>query len=168
MKDSKLTPRIRETANVLFRIYLALTIACALAYWLAGMSAFDAISHSFSTVSIGGFSTHDQSIGYFDSSAIMSICAFFMVVAGINARPPFPCLARSQTVPLLEDPEADVYLPAAGRHPDHLPLSLLQRHPYGWDESVRQGRFHLISIMTTTGFATDASSATGQPSCRSS
>ena len=92
MKDSKLTPRIRETANVLFRIYLALTIACALAYWLAGMSAFDAISHSFSTVSIGGFSTHDQSIGFFDSSAIMSICAFYGGCR-YQLRPPLPCLA---------------------------------------------------------------------------
>ena len=55
-----------------------------LAYWLAGMSGFDAISHSFSTVSIGGFSTHDASIGFFDSSAIMAICAFFMVISGIN------------------------------------------------------------------------------------
>ena len=63
VKDKKLTPRIKETAKALWYIYLGLTVACALAYWLAGMSAFDAIGHSFSTVAIGGFSTHDQSIG---------------------------------------------------------------------------------------------------------
>jgi len=84
MKDSKITPRITETANVLFKIYVALTAVCALAYWIAGMSLFDAICHSFSTVAIGGFSTHDASIGFFDSGVIMAICTFFMVVSGIN------------------------------------------------------------------------------------
>ena len=64
VKDSKLTPRITETANVLFRIYLALTTTCALGYWVAGMSGFDAICHSFSTVAIGGFSTHDASMAF--------------------------------------------------------------------------------------------------------
>ena len=67
VKDNKLTPRITETAKALWYIYLTMTILCALAYWLAGMSPFDAITHSFSTVSIGGFSTHDASMGYFDS-----------------------------------------------------------------------------------------------------
>ncbi len=69
-KDNKLTPRITETAKALWYIYLTLTLACACAYWLSGMDTFDAISHSFSTVAIGGFSTHDQSIGHFDSLAI--------------------------------------------------------------------------------------------------
>ncbi|MDP7576544.1 MAG: potassium transporter TrkG, partial [Pseudomonadales bacterium] len=70
VKDSKLTPRIKQTAIALWQIYLGLTAACALAYWIAGMSPFDAICHSFSTVSIGGFSTHDASIGYFASPMI--------------------------------------------------------------------------------------------------
>ena len=57
IKDTKLTPRIAETANALFKIYVFLTVVCAIAYWVAGMSWFDALSHSFSTISIGGFST---------------------------------------------------------------------------------------------------------------
>jgi trk system potassium uptake protein TrkH len=65
IKDSKLTPRITETAKALWYIYLTLTVACAAAYWLAGMDVFDAISHSFATIAIGGFSTHDASMGYF-------------------------------------------------------------------------------------------------------
>ena len=84
VKDSKLTPRIKETALALWSIYLGLTVACAIAYWSAGMSAFDAICHSFSTIAIGGFSTHDASIGYFDSWLIEAIAIFFMVLAGIN------------------------------------------------------------------------------------
>ena len=72
-KNNKLTPRISQTAIGLFMVYLVLTIACALAYYLAGMNAFDAIGHSLSTVSIGGFSTHDASMGFFESDAILWI-----------------------------------------------------------------------------------------------
>ena len=84
IKDNKLTPRITETAKALWYIYIGLTAACAFAYWLAGMDGFDAVSHSFSTVSIGGFSTHDASLGYFDSAAIETVAIVFMTLSGIN------------------------------------------------------------------------------------
>jgi len=84
VKDEKLTPRITHTARILWRVYLAITVACALLYWLAGMSPFDAIAHSLSTVSTGGFSTHDQSLGYFDSPAIEAVAIIFMLISGIN------------------------------------------------------------------------------------
>ena len=84
VKDAKLTPRITETAKALWEIYLGLTIACTLAYWIGGMTFFDALTHSFSTVSIGGFSTHDLSFAFFDSTALNYICIVFMLVAGIN------------------------------------------------------------------------------------
>lgn len=83
-KENKLTPRIAETAKALFLIYLTLTVACGISYWLAGMSAFDAIGHSFATVATGGFSTHDASMGYFDSPLINAICIFFMILAAMN------------------------------------------------------------------------------------
>ena len=76
VKDTKLTPRITETAKSLWYIYLTMTIACAFSYYLAGMNSFDAIAHSFSTVSIGGFSTHDQSIGYFNNGLIELVAIF--------------------------------------------------------------------------------------------
>ena len=84
MKEQKIRPRITETAKVLWMIYLSLTLSCALAYWLAGMSVFDAITHSFSTVSIGGFSTHDASIGYFNSPLINGITVLFLLVSACN------------------------------------------------------------------------------------
>ena len=84
VKDSKLTPRIKETALALWSIYMGITVVCGIAYWLAGMTWFDALCHSFSTVAIGGFSTHDASIGYFDSPLIESIAIFFMAISGIN------------------------------------------------------------------------------------
>ena len=84
VKDTKLTPRITETARALWLIYLVLTLACAAAYWIAGMSPFDAICHAFSTVAIGGFSTHDASLGHFASGAIESVAIVFMIISGIN------------------------------------------------------------------------------------
>ena len=81
MNDQKLTPRITETAKALWIIYFGLTVLCAALYWLAGMNTFDAIAHSLSTVSIGGFSTYDESIGHFNSLSIEMVCVFFMIVS---------------------------------------------------------------------------------------
>ena len=75
----RLTPKLRNTAIALWKIYVSLTVLCALGYFLAGMSIFDAVSHSFSTVAIGGFSTHDASIGYFNSSSVEMIAMFLYV-----------------------------------------------------------------------------------------
>tara|TARA_B100001109_G_scaffold54475_2_gene43873 strand:- start:506 stop:1945 length:1440 start_codon:yes stop_codon:yes gene_type:complete len=84
IKDNKLSPRITETAKSLWGVYLILTILCALAYKLAGMDYFDAIGHSFSTVSIGGFSTHNESIGFYSNDTIKIICMFFMFISALN------------------------------------------------------------------------------------
>ncbi|MFT5234734.1 MAG: trk system potassium uptake protein TrkH [Shewanella sp.] len=94
VKDSKMTPRIAETAKALWYIYFALTIACAFAYWVAGMDVFDAICHSFSTIAIGGFSTHDASIGYFDSTAINMVCVVFLLIAALNFSLHFAAFTR--------------------------------------------------------------------------
>ena len=82
--DNPLSMRVKDTAKQYWILYTGLTLLCASAYWLAGMSLFDAVCHSFSTIAIGGFSTHDQSIGYFDSVAIESVAIVFMIVAGLN------------------------------------------------------------------------------------
>ena len=84
VKENRLTPRIAETAKALWYIYLTLTIACALGYWWAGMNVFNAIGHSFSTVAIGGFSTHDASLGFYDSPRIELVAVVFMYLSGIN------------------------------------------------------------------------------------
>ena len=100
MKDNKLTPRIEETAKALWNLYLWITVVCALAYWTAGMTAFDAIGHAFSTVAIGGFSTHDLSIGYYDSPVIEAICMLFMFASGHQFCAALYGLAASQHDPL--------------------------------------------------------------------
>ena len=154
LKDSKLTPRIAETANVLFKIYLTITILCALAYNLAGMSVFDAISHSFSTVAIGGFSTHDESIGFFNSDLIMGICAFFMVVSGLNFALHYLAWHNRRLSFYWADPEARMYVYLLIFGIAVTWLYLYFTGTYDWESSVSLGVFQLVSIMTTTGFTT--------------
>jgi trk system potassium uptake protein TrkH len=84
MKDEKLTPRITETAKNLWYIYVGLNVACTLSFWAAGMSFFDALCHSFATLALGGFSTHDASIGYFNSPVIELVAGFFSLAAAVN------------------------------------------------------------------------------------
>ena len=84
IKDNKISPRIAETAKSLWRVYIGLTIACALLYFFAGMSIFDSVAHSFSTIAIGGFSTYNDSIGHFNSPIIEFVCIIFMLLAALN------------------------------------------------------------------------------------
>lgn len=159
VKDTKLTPRITETAKALFLIYLALTITCMLAYWAAGMTLFDAICHSFSTVAIGGFSTHDASIGYFDNPLIEGICIYFMVVSGLNFALHFHAWYRRSLGHYWRDPEAKMYLSILAVGALITCAYLYFTGTYNGNESIRQGLFHLVSIATTTGFVTDQFSA---------
>ena len=153
MKDSKLTPRITESAKALWYIYLGLTILCMLSYWAAGMSLFDAICHAFSTVAIGGFSTHDASLGHFNSATIEWVAMLFMLIASANFSLHFLAWRHRSIKPYLQDSEyrfliivlisiAVILLTA---------LSVNQVYP-SIGSSIQQGLFHLISITTTTGF----------------
>lgn len=154
VKDSKLTPRITETAKALFLMYLGLTGVCALSYWLAGMSGFDAIGHAFSTVAIGGFSTHDASIGYFDSPLIVTICTFFMVVAGINFALHFLGWNDKSLRHYLQDPECRFYLGWLAIGATITVAYLYFSNTYNFSESLLHGSFEFVSILTTTGFGT--------------
>ena len=110
VKDTKLTPRITETAKSLWYVYLTMTIVCALSYYLAGMNSFDAIAHSFSTVSIGGFSTHNQSIGYFNNNSVELVAIFFMLASGINFSLHFLAFKNANIRSYFGDDELRVYL----------------------------------------------------------
>ncbi len=155
MKDSKLTPRITETAKALWYIYLSLTIACALAYWAAGMSLFDAVSHSFSTVAIGGFSTHDASIGYFDSTTIEMIAVFFMLISGVNFALHYTAWARNSPVIYFADSEFKFYLGTLSLVALVASSALYLTGTYTeWDEAITKGIFQAVSIGTTAGFTT--------------
>ncbi|WP_075184738.1 TrkH family potassium uptake protein [Teredinibacter haidensis] len=153
VKDSKLTPRITETAKALFLIYLSLTVACAAAYWAAGMPPFEAISHSFSTVAIGGFSTHDQSIGYYDSGPVMLVCTFFMILSGVNFALHFFAWQSKGLLHYLRDPEFRFYAAMLMLGIAITTGYLISSHTYDVQTSLLYGLFELVSILTTTGFA---------------
>ncbi len=152
-KDNKLTPRITETAKALWYLYLGITIACATAYFLAGMSLFDAICHSFSTVAIGGFSTHDASIGYFANPAIEAVAIVFMIIAGVNFGLHFMAWNRKNPLLYLRDRELRLYLVALLAVTTVVCWVLIE-HPATTDTPIRDGIFQAVSIATTTGYTT--------------
>lgn len=154
VKDTKLTPRITETAKALILIYLGLTVLCGVSYWLAGMTVFDAICHSFSTVAIGGFSTHDASIGYFDSPAIMVVAIFFMLFSGINFALHFFAWSSRSVRQYIFDPEFRFYFICIALGIFTTIFYLTLTNTYSFSESVLQGTFETVSIVTTTGFGT--------------
>ncbi len=154
MKDSRLTPRITETARGLWLIYTGLSLACLLSYWLAGMSGIDALAHAFATMSLGGFSSHDQSFGYFDSPVIEAVAILFMLVAGMNFATHFTAFRNWSARPYHHDPEAGwfalvvvasclgigLYLWLQGVYPD-------------FPRALRYASFNTVSIATDAGFA---------------
>ena len=154
VKDSKLTPRITETAKALWYIYLGLTTACALAYWGAGMTLFDAICHSFSTIAIGGYSTHDASIGFFNSSLIELIAIVFMFISGINFALHFTAWRSNSWVTYIRDPEFRFYGSLMLLVTLVTIATLYFTDTYGLTDSIIRGLFEVVSIATTTGFAT--------------
>ena len=149
----RLTPKLRNTAIALWKIYLSLTVLCALAYFFSGMSIFDAISHSFSTVAIGGFSTHDSSIGYFNSIPIEMIAMFFMFLAGINFSLHFVAWNNRSLVDYIKDSEFKTYAMVLLSASAIVIIALSLNSEYGsTSETIRHSLFQTISIATTTGF----------------
>jgi len=153
VKDNRLTPRITETAKALWYVYLGLTTACSLAYWAAGMSPFDAICHSFATMATGGFSTHDASLGYFQSPVINGIAIVFMVLAGVNFSLHFMVWQSRSLRNYTRDPEFGAYLAILIVVSICVAVYLYNTGEYGsLPEAILSATFSVVSIMTTTGF----------------
>ncbi|HFD81462.1 MAG TPA: potassium transporter [Gammaproteobacteria bacterium] len=157
MKDNKLTPRITETAKALWYIYLGLTISCALGYWFAGMNLFDAIGHSFSTVAIGGFSTHDLSMGYYQNPAIELVAVAFMLLAGINFSLHFVAWRSMNPLTYFRDSEFRAYITVLGVAAAVSVIYLYLSDTFSdFGDALHHGVFQAVSIGTTTGFTTAA------------
>ncbi|NCF26403.1 MAG: potassium transporter [Gammaproteobacteria bacterium] len=155
MKDNKLTPRITETAKALWYIYLGLTILCAGAYWFAGMTPFDAVTHSFSTIAIGGFSTHDASLGYFNNPLVEAVAVVFMTMAGINFAIHFLAWRSRSPRPYFGDTELKTYIGLLVCISAVTSLYLFYSGAFpSFASAVRYGVFQSVSISTTTGFTT--------------
>ena len=151
MNDQKLTPRIKETAQALWLIYLLLTIFCSVFYFFAGMNAFDAISHSLSTVSIGGFSTYNNSIGHFDNGLIETVCIIFMLLSALSFTLHYFAFYMKKPLKYLHDPELRFFISIMACI---FLLSTLINYFSNFEQaSIRELLFHSVSIVTTTGFS---------------
>ena len=155
VKDNKMTPRIADTAKHLWYIYLSLTIACAGAYWLAGMNLFDAICHAFSTVAIGGFSNHDASLGYFNSPLVNIVCTVFLLIAALNFSLHYAAVSSRSVKGYFKDPEFKAFFFIQATL---ILICFLVLVLSGFYESAEtaldQAMIQAVSISTTAGFAT--------------
>ena len=154
MKDAQLTPRMAHTAKGLWAVYAAITLACALAYKWAGMDWFDAVMHSFATMGLGGFSSHDASFGHWNSPAIEAVAIFFMLLAGINFATHFLAVHGRSFKPYQHDPEIGWYLTIVLGSIIGIAiyLEVLDVYP-DFATALRFAAFNVVSIATTTGFA---------------
>jgi len=153
MKDIKLAPRIAETAKGLWLVYAGMTLACVLVFKAVGMSWFDAVVHSFTTLSLGGFSSHDASFAHFNSPAIEAVAILFMMIGGINFGTHFLAFRKLSLAPYRSDPETRAYLALLGISVLGIAYFLLANHVYpSFWTALRHSAFNVVSIATTTGF----------------
>jgi trk system potassium uptake protein TrkH len=150
----KLTPRITDTAKTLWFVYAGLTAVCVVALRAAGMGWFDALCHAFSALSLGGFSTHDESIGGFDSALIESVLVFFMVVSAMNFATHFTAWRTRSLRAYLNDAEARGVVVLIAASVLAVTLYLWQHGVYAeFATALRHAAFNVVSLATTTGFA---------------
>jgi trk system potassium uptake protein TrkH len=150
MGEQRLTPRIQETAKALWSIYLGLTVLCTIFFTIAGMSFFDAISHAMSTVSIGGFSTYNDSIGHFNDLTIEIICMIFMLLSAMSFALHYFSIYKSKSLKYFYDPELRFFISIL------LIIFILALSVNALSSqsnlSLRELAFHTVSTVTTTGF----------------
>jgi trk system potassium uptake protein len=153
LKDERFTPRLARTARGLCVVYIVLTGFCAVAYWLAGMTTFDAISHAFSTLSTGGLSTHDASIGYFDSVPIELVATVFTMIGAISFNEHFIAWRTLQLARYGKDTQTRVFLIIVLAFIVVTTGVLYATRMYPtFMESLRYASFEVVTIVTTNGY----------------
>lgn len=154
MKDTKFTPRISETARGLWGVYVLFSVACMLAYRWAGMSWADAFMHMCTTMGLGGFSSHDASFGYWNSPQIEAVATVFMALAGISFMRYFIVLRNRSLRPITNDREIRTYFIVLLASVLLVTVLLRVHGVYdSWWDSLRSSAFHVVSLATTTGYA---------------
>jgi len=154
MKDATLTPRITETARNLWLVYLGITVLCLIALKIAGMTWFDAVCHAFSVMGLGGFSTHDASIAYFNSPVIELVMIVFMLIAVVNFATHFLALREKNFRPYFRDIEGRTSILMLLGSCAAIALFLWWQETYNnfWT-ALRFATFNLVSVATSSGFA---------------
>jgi trk system potassium uptake protein TrkH len=154
--SQKLTPKITDSAKALWKIYVGLTLVCALLYLISGMSIFDAIAHSLSTVAGGGFSTHDNSIGFFESGLIEWVCIIFMLLSAASFAVHYAAIFGGQPLKYFYDSEFRFFMSVVLIISTICLLVNILNGSYSdvalaFSSSI----FHTVSIVTTSGFTTE-------------
>ena len=156
IKDDKITPSLYKGVRTLWLIYIGLTLICALSYWIAGMTPFDALAHSLSTVSTGGFSTHDESLAYFHSVAIEDVAVVFMLMGAINFTAHYVVLGSKNPLDYFKNIEVKSFLAFVAITTVFVTFGLWDLDYYhGLLESLRYAFFEVTSVITSTGFGID-------------
>ncbi len=155
MKEEKMTPRLSKTASLLWKMYVGITLACAISYWLAGMTVYDALAHSLATVSTGGFSTHDQSLNYFHSPVIEIIAIIFMLLGAINFSIHFIVLKQRSLKVYFKDEEVVLFLGIVLSAIAIVFLTLQTVNYFHYTlKDLLDTSFTIVSMITSTGFVT--------------
>lgn len=154
VKIGKLHPRIATTAHWLWSLYFLLTGSCIAAYYLCGMDLFDAVNHGFSTIATGGFSTHTDSIGWFNSPLIEYVASAFMLLASCNFALLYLFIVRRRFKEVLRDDELRFMLTIMVVSVVVISLSLFFHYDKNGADSIRMALFNVISLQSTTGFTT--------------
>jgi trk system potassium uptake protein len=155
MKEAQLTPRITQTAKGLWYVYVLLTVLCAFGYWLAGMGWLEALTHAFSTISLGGYSSHDASFAQFNSIAVELVAITFMLAGALNFATHFLALRGISLRPYRADPEAGAVVAVIFASALILSTYLYVNGVYAdFGTALRYGTFNVVAVATTTGYAT--------------
>ncbi len=154
MKDTKFTPRIAETARGLWGVYFIFSAVCLLAYRWAGMSWADAFMHMCTTMGLGGFSSHDASLGYFNSPEVEIVAIVFMALAGVSFMRYFIVLRNRSLQPIIRDREIRTYFSVLAGAIVLVAGLLVVHGVYDrFPDALRASAFHVVSLATTTGYS---------------
>lgn len=154
LKDTKLTPRITQTAKGLWAVYFVFSLACFGAYWAGGMAVLDALMHMFSTVSLGGLSSYDASFGHFASPLLEAVAVFFMLLCSCNFALYFIAVRKRSLRPAFADPELRATLFVMLGSALLVAVVLVLNGTYAPLQALRHATFNVISVASTTGYST--------------
>jgi trk system potassium uptake protein TrkH len=162
-EHDKLSPRIKDTAKILWEVYILISAVEVVLLYLAGMDVFDALCHTFGTMATGGFSTKNASIGFYNSAFIDYIIIFFMIIAGINFSLHFKAL-KGNLKSYINSSETLFFLTLIVLGSSLIALDIFLFNDYNISKSIQKALFQAVSILTTTGYGTDNYEAWGPSS----
>ena len=152
---SKMHPRLSTSAKWIWSIYVLLTVACGLSFWIAGMDWFDATNYSMTTTATGGFSTHNGSTVFFNSNTIEYLAILFQFLAGINFTLLYMCIFKLRFSSVIRNPEFKLYVTIIALATAWIMYLLVTRLHYNYEPAFRSALFQVVSFITTTGLSND-------------